>query len=126
MSIADILAGFLAYGLLHMRGVEGQAGWRWLFLIEVSNLSRSLHAHAKVFKGLFTLVVGLSAYILMPAGPCQTANWARGKKGWFTEKEEEIMVNRVIRDDPSKGSMHNRQPITPKLLWQSLKDYDLW
>lgn len=62
----------------------------------------------------------------MPPGPCQTANWARGKKGWFTAREEEIMVNRVIRDDPSKGSMHNRQPVTPKLLWQSLKDYDLW
>lgn len=36
------------------------------------------------------------------------------------------MVNRVIREDPSKGGMHNRQAISPSLLWQSLKDFDLW
>lgn len=62
----------------------------------------------------------------MPPGPCQTANWSRGKSGWFTPREETIIVNRVIRDDPSKGTMHNREPITPKLLWKSLCDFDLW
>jgi hypothetical protein len=24
------------------------------------------------------------------------------------------------------SDMHNRQAITPKLLWKSLKDYDMW
>ncbi|KAF1986879.1 MFS general substrate transporter [Aulographum hederae CBS 113979] len=110
MSVADIVAGFLAYGLLRMRGIEGYSGWRWMFLIE----------------GLLTLFIGLLAFGLMPAGPCQTANWFRGKKGWFSPREEEIIVNRVLREDPSKGGMHNRQPITFKLLWQSLKDYDMW
>lgn len=129
MSIADILAGFLAYGLLHMRGVAGQAGWRWLFMIEVKKIFDqatlcSLHIYQS--QGLFTLLVGISAIFLMPPGPCQTASWARGRKGWFTAKEEEIIVNRVIRDDPTKGSMHNRQPVTLKLLWKSLMDYDLW
>ena len=40
--------------------------------------------------------------------------------------EETIMVNRVIREDPTKSGMHNRQPVTPKLLWKSMRDYDLW
>ncbi|KAE8149807.1 major facilitator superfamily domain-containing protein [Aspergillus avenaceus] len=110
MGMADIAASFLAFGLLHLRGVQGQSGWRWLFLLE----------------GLLTVLIGLTAFVLMPPGPCQTANWARGKKGWFTPREETIMVNRVIRDDPSKGTMHNREPITPKLLWKSLCDFDLW
>lgn len=35
LSLADILSALLAYGLLHMRGISGKAGWRWLFLIEV-------------------------------------------------------------------------------------------
>ncbi|XHG07027.1 hypothetical protein AWENTII_010194 [Aspergillus wentii] len=108
--LSDILAGLLAYGVLHLRGYGGNAGWRWLFLIE----------------GLFTLTLGVLACILMPASPTQTASWARGRNGWFTEREEIIMVNRIIREDPSKGTMHNRQPITFKLLWQSLTDYDLW
>ncbi|KAF4538709.1 MFS general substrate transporter [Lasiodiplodia theobromae] len=110
MSIADILASFLAYGILHLRGHEGHSGWRWLFLLE----------------GILTLVIGLIAYVLMPPGPTQTANWARGKKGWFSEREETIMVNRVIREDPSKSDMHNREALTPKMLWQSLKDFDIW
>ncbi|KAI0135881.1 MFS general substrate transporter [Daldinia grandis] len=110
MFIADILAAIIAFGLLHMRGVEGRSGWRWLFLIE----------------GLITGTVGLLSYVMMPPGPTQTSSWSRGKDGWFTPREEIIMVNRIIRDDPSKGTMHNRQPITPKLLWKSLTDVDLW
>jgi len=36
LTLADILAAILAFGLLHMRGVHGASGWRWMFLLEVS------------------------------------------------------------------------------------------
>ena len=36
------------------------------------------------------------------------------------------MVNRIIRDDPSKGDMHNRQALSLSLFWEAIKDYDMW
>lgn len=71
-------------------------------------------------------MIGIIAAFWMPASPVQTKGGLRGKDGWFTEHEEKIMVNRVIRDDPSKGSMHNRQAVTPRRFWESLKDYHVW
>lgn len=110
--LTNIVGSFLAAGILQMRGIAGLSGWRWLFLIE----------------GLLTLLIGIASWHMMPASPSQTAGRFRGQngQGWFTEHEEKILVNRLLRDDPSKGDMNNRQAVTPRLLWQSLKDYDLW
>ncbi|KAF5519068.1 putative transporter [Colletotrichum aenigma] len=98
--LTDVIAPLLAYGLLRLRG---------LFLLE----------------GVLTLVIGIwSVFIMMPSPTQTTAFWR--PNGWFTEHEEKIMVNRILRDDPSKSDMHNRQAITLKMLWESLCDYDLW
>lgn len=61
----------------------------------------------------------------MVPSPTQTKSWY-SPKGWFTEREEKILVNRILRDDPSKGDMHNRQAISFKMLFKSLADYHLW
>lgn len=61
----------------------------------------------------------------MPPSITQTRGRGRGK-GYFTEREELILVNRLLRDDPSKGDMHNRQAVGPIRLWKCLKDFDLW
>lgn len=105
-----IISAFLAYGILHLGGREGLAGWRWLFALE----------------GALTAIVGIVSWLYLPPSPYQTASRFRGRSGWFTEREEIIMANRIIRDDPSKGDMHNRQAVTPRLLWEALKDYDMW
>lgn len=110
LSLCEILTGLLAFGILRMRGIAGLAGWRWLFLLE----------------GIFTLSIGIFAYFyLMVPSACQTKKrW--NKKGWFSDREVKIVVNRVLRDDPTKGDMHNRKALTLKQIWKSLMNYDLW
>jgi len=41
----------------------------------------------------------------MPASAVQTKKWYR-PKGWFTDREVSIVVNRVLRDDPRKGESY--------------------
>ena len=111
-----IIASFLAFGILHLRGKGSlEDGWRYLFLIE----------------GALTSLIAIASWLYLPPSPTQTKRngWKgllRSKDGWFTEREEVIMVTRIVRDDPGKATMHNRQAVTPRLIWQSLTDYDLW
>lgn len=105
-----IVSAFLAFGILHMRGISGLAGWQWLFALE----------------GLLTGLIGIVSYFYLPPSPTQTKSRFRGAQGWFSEREEKIMVNRVLRDDPSKGDMHNRQGLSFPMFWQALKDYHMW
>ena len=106
----NIFGALLAAGILSMNGINGLAGWRWLFALE----------------GTLTGIIGIATYFYLPPSPTQTASWFRGKKGWFTVHEEKIMVNRILRDDKSKGDMHNRQAVTPKLLGYALLDWEMW
>ncbi|VEU20765.1 DEKNAAC101772 [Brettanomyces naardenensis] len=109
MALTQIVTSVLAYGIFHLRGVGGMGGWSWLFLIE----------------GLMTLVIGIAGFFLMVPSAVQTKKpW--NKNGWFTEREEYIVVNKILRDDPTKGDIHNRQGLTPKMLWEAMCDYYLW
>ncbi|KAI6046795.1 allantoate permease [Pisolithus marmoratus] len=116
--LCNIVSSFLAFGILHLDGAAGKAGWRWLFLIE----------------GGITLLIGVAAIFNMPASPTQTKTWFR-PNGWFTEREEVIMVNRILRDDPTKainlryclqGDMHNKEGLSLGRLWTAICDYNLW
>lgn len=106
----SIISAFMAFGILHMRGINGLEGWRWLFALE----------------GMLTGIIGIVSYFYIPPSPTQTASRFRGKNGWFNEHEEKILVNRVLRDDPSKGDMHNRQALTLRMFWECLSDWHMW
>lgn len=68
--------------------LNGLHWWdRWLFLVE----------------GVITLAVGLASFFMLPASAVQTKAWFR-PNGWFNDREVKIVVNRILRDDPTKGS----------------------
>jgi hypothetical protein len=110
LSTVNIVGSLLAAGILQMRGINGWSGWQWLFLIE----------------GLLTLIIGIFSWGIMPPGPTQTRNWFRGKNGWFSEHEEKIMVNRLLRDDPSKGDMNNREAVGLLQVFHAARDWEMW
>ncbi|WVW78898.1 hypothetical protein I302_100861 [Kwoniella bestiolae CBS 10118] len=105
----NVIGALLAAGLLRLRGHGSMEGWRWLFMLE----------------GIVTFLIGVWAFFYLPASPTQTRKWWR-PKGWFTEREEIIIVNKVLRDDPTKSSMHNREGLSLVDLWRSLTDFDMW
>ena len=111
----QVIGAFLAVGILKLRNVGGLEGWRYLFAIE----------------GSITGLIGIWAWMYLPASPTQTkrGKWKgqlRPKEGFFNEREEFILVTRILKDDPGKSSMHNRQGLTLGQIWSSLGDYDLW
>jgi len=109
LNIARVISALLAAGLLEMRGIGGKPGWFWLFLLE----------------GLLTVVIAVLSFIYLPAAPTATKNvlW---RKGWYTEREEIIMVNRILRDDPAKGLTALKEPMTFKDVKAAWSDSSMW
>ncbi|CAH2350777.1 uncharacterized transporter [[Candida] railenensis] len=111
LSLVQITTSILAFGILRLRGLLGWEGWRWLFLIE----------------GGFTFIIGICSIHMMVPSIVHTRTLFT-PRGWFNgnERELKIAVNRILRDDPTKGDMNNRQSISLAATLQSLLDYDLW
>ncbi|KAG7529300.1 hypothetical protein FFLO_05728 [Filobasidium floriforme] len=109
LNVARVCSALLAAGILQMRGIAGRPGWFWLFALE----------------GALTCVIAIFAYCWLPESPTKTTGvfW---RKPWFTEREEKIMINRVLRDDPAKGltALHNK--ISFADIKDALSDRHLW
>ncbi|KAL4890226.1 major facilitator superfamily domain-containing protein [Aspergillus ambiguus] len=91
--------GILAYGLQQMDGVDGKAGWRWIFIME----------------GILTVLVGLIGFIFIVDFPED----ARRTRWFLTDREIDIMIDRVEKD---RGDAH----VTPFKLNDYLKNVYDW
>lgn len=109
LNVARVISALLAAGLLEMRGVNGRPGWFWLFLLE----------------GLLTVILGLISFVWLPLSPTGTKTllW---RNPWYTEREEVIMINRILRDDPAKGLTAITEPATWADVKNTWSDKSLW
>lgn len=82
----------LAYGILHMRGVGGKAGWFWLFVI----------------MGVFTVFSGCILGLFLPDSFKNPRSTFLPNVCMFTERELHILNRRVQLDDPMKGKKKKR------------------
>lgn len=80
-------AKLLAYGILHMRGVGGKAGWFWLF----------------VLMGSFTVLCGFILGFFLPDSFKRPHSTFLPRVQVFTDRELHILRTRVLLDDPMKG-----------------------
>ncbi|KAK3685685.1 major facilitator superfamily domain-containing protein [Podospora appendiculata] len=101
LNVARVISALMAAGILKMRGIGGHPGWFWLFLIE----------------GLLTVVLAIISFLYLPASPTNTTG-PIFRKPWYTERQEVILINRILRDDPSKGMTALKEPAT----WADVKN----
>ncbi|KAJ7919581.1 MFS general substrate transporter [Mycena leptocephala] len=91
-AIASAVSGLMASGLLQLGGRSGLEGWKWLFLVD----------------GIITVFVSVIIWFYLPRTVARTQGGLRGFKPWFTPRQVQIAVTRVIRDDQSKREYETR------------------
>ncbi|KAJ5167601.1 uncharacterized protein N7482_003195 [Penicillium canariense] len=101
---ASATSSLISAGLLNLSGRHGLEGWRWIFLVE----------------GLLTLFVGIVFTLLIPpnAGDGRPLI-SFGRWSYFTERESQIIRDRVLLDDPRKAQGHVQ--ISRSDIWKTLK-----
>ncbi|KAK9765677.1 hypothetical protein K7432_005798 [Basidiobolus ranarum] len=81
-TLAGAFGGVLAYGITHMHGVQGIAGWQWIFIIE----------------GAPTVLLGVVTWFYLP-------NSASSAK-WLTPRQRELVELRLAHDQMAVSSSH--------------------
>ena len=91
-SLAHVLSGLLAFGIRHLDGKHGIAGWRWIFIVvRVPLIRPALHIiDAFTQEGVVTIAFGFLAWGFVPTSP--------GAIKLLTEEEREAYC-RDLADD---------------------------
>ncbi|KAF9477431.1 MFS general substrate transporter [Pholiota conissans] len=80
-SLSGAFSGLLAAGISQMAGVGGKPGWAWIFILE----------------GIFSTLVGIVSFFLVPATPMQSR--------FLTMEQKQIITRRLQRDRPFENPL---------------------
>lgn len=97
--IAGAFSGLLAYALVHMDGISGYAGWRWIFIIE----------------GLLSVVVSVPAKFLL-------ADWPEQAR-FLTAEEKQYLLLRNSSDAGGAAQMDRLDAAAWKRIFMDWKVY---
>lgn len=78
-TLAGAFGSLIASGIAKMQGVQGYAGWRWIFILE----------------GIVTVVIGLCAFFITP-------NFIEDAK-WLSTEEKSYLLERIESDGGNAG-----------------------
>lgn len=102
-SLAGAFSGLLAFGITHMDGTAGIAGWRWIFILE----------------GLITIVGGLIVPFTLPDSPATAS--------FLSESEREVIRLRLQQDSgTSAGVVETREKFQWRFLRSTFLDWKIW
>lgn len=73
-SLSGAFSGLLAAAIINMDGIQGKAGWSWIFILE----------------GIFTFAFGLASFFLMPRSPLEAT--------FLTKEEKDYVSSQLIQD----------------------------
>lgn len=98
----------IAYGILHMRGVGGKAGWFWVFAL----------------MGGFTILSGFALGFLLPDSFHNPHSAFLPQRAMFNPRELHILRTRVLLDDPLKGK--KKKHIDLGAFRRAFRNWRLW
>ncbi|KAF2640761.1 MFS transporter [Massarina eburnea CBS 473.64] len=97
-TLAGAFGGAIAYGVGHMKNVQGLAAWRWLFILE----------------GIPSCVSSVAVWLILPDYPEEAS--------WLSTPERELAVARL----EFEGSKGNAPSLTWETAKTTLLDWRLW
>jgi hypothetical protein len=143
LSVVDIVTGFMAVGLLKMRGVLGYEGWRC-----ESSLGSVLTSGMFLIEGIITLLIGSESTLKIWADasrivlddaciPSKDQDPVQKERLHYRPRGKDHCEpddsrrpgqggSQVESRADSQGEMHNRQALSLSMIWKSFKDYQLW